>query len=367
VWDVPVEPWSSRRHRRTKENAVRVHAYAAPAEGAALEPTEIERRAVGAKDVLIEVQHAGICHSDIHTVRGDWGRKQYPLVPGHEIVGVVAEIGSEVTRHAVGDRVGVGCYVNSCGECTTCRAGEEQFCRVAPVETYASVDRDGTITQGGYSTHVVVTEHFVLSVPEGLEPAAATPLLCAGITTYSPLKRWGAGPGKHVAIVGLGGLGHMGVKIAHALGAEVTVLSQSLKKQEDAQRLGADHYYATSDPGTFEQLAERFDLIINTVSAKIDVSAHLALLKVGGAMVNVGAPSQPLDVNVFNLITGRRSFAGSQIGGIAETQEMLDFCAVHGLGADIELIGAEQINDAYERVLASDVRYRFVIDTATLQ
>ena len=345
---------------------MRIPAYAAPAEGAPLEPTEIERRPVGPEDVLIQVQYAGICHSDIHTVRGDWGPKTYPLVPGHEIVGVVAEVGSDVTRHAVGDRVGVGCYVNSCGECATCRAGEEQFCRVAPVETYASLDRDGTTTQGGYSTHVVVTERFVLSVPDGLDPAAATPLLCAGITTYSPLRRWGAGPGTHVAVVGLGGLGHMGVKIASAMGAEVTVLSQSLKKQEDAQRLGADHFHATSDPGTFEQLAETFDLILNTVSAKIDVSAHLGLLKVGGAMVNVGAPSEPLDVNVFSLITGRRSFAGSQIGGIAETQEMLDFCAEHGLGSDIELIRAEQINEAYERVLASDVRYRFVIDAATI-
>ena len=345
---------------------MRIPAYAAPAEGAPLEPIEIERRPVGPEDVLIQVQYAGICHSDIHTVRGDWGPKTYPLVPGHEIVGIVAEVGSDVTRHAVGDRVGVGCYVNSCGECATCRAGEEQFCRVAPVETYASLDRDGTTTQGGYSTHVVVTERFVLSVPDGLDPAAATPLLCAGITTYSPLRRWGAGPGTHVAVVGLGGLGHMGVKIASAMGAEVTVLSQSLKKQEDAQRLGADHFHATSDPSTFEQLAETFDLILNTVSAKIDVSAYLGLLRVGGAMVNVGAPAEPLDVHVFSLITGRRSFAGSQIGGIAETQEMLEFCAEHGLGSDIELIRADQVNDAYERVLASDVRYRFVIDTATL-
>ena len=345
---------------------MRVPAYAAPTEGAPLEPTTIERRDVGAKDVRIEVQYAGICHSDIHTVRGDWGPRTYPLVPGHEIVGVVAEVGREVTQHAVGDRVGVGCFVGSCGECATCRGGDEQFCRVAPVETYGSVDRDGTVTQGGYSSSVVVDEHFVLQVPEGIDPAAATPLLCAGITTYSPLKRWGAGPGKRVAVVGLGGLGHMAVKIAHAMGAEVTVLSQSLKKQEDAQRLGADRFYATSDEGTFEQLAESFDLIINTVSAKIDVNAYLGLLTVDGALVNVGAPAEPLDVNVFQLITGRRSFAGSQIGGIAETQEMLAFCAEHGLASDIELIRADQVNEAYERVLASDVRYRFVIDAATL-
>ena len=342
-----------------------VRAYAAPAEGAPLEPIEVQRREVGPKDVLIQVEFAGICHSDIHTVRGDWGPQPYPVVPGHEIVGLVTEVGAEVSKHAVGDRVGVGCYVGSCGDCTACTNGDEQYCRVAPVQTYASVDRDGTVTQGGYSTHVVVTEHFVLSVPEALDPAAAAPLLCAGITTYSPLKRWGAGPGKKVAIVGLGGLGHMGVKIAHAMGAEVTVLSQSMNKQEDAERLGADHFFATSDPATFEQLAESFDLVLNTVSARINVNAYLGLLKVDGTMVNVGAPPESLKVNVFALITGRRNFAGSQIGGIAETQEMLDFCAEHGLGSDIEMVRADQVNEAYERVLASDVRYRFVIDAAT--
>ena len=234
------------------------------------------------------------------------------------------------------------------------------------VGTYGAEDRDGTVTQGGYSTHVVVDADYVLSVPAGLDPAAAAPLLCAGITTYSPLKHWQAGPGKKVAIVGLGGLGHMAVKIAHAMGAEVTVLSQSLKKQEDGIRLGADHYYATSDPETFEALASSFDLIINTVSAKIDVSAYLGLLNVNGSLVNVGAPAEPLSLNVFSLLTNRRSYSGSMIGGIAETQEMLDFCAEHGLGADIELIEADQINEAYERVLASDVRYRFVIDAKTL-
>ena len=345
---------------------MRVRAYAAPAEGAPLEPVEIDRRPVGPRDVLLQVEYAGICHSDIHTVRGDWGPQPYPVVPGHEIVGVVTEVGSEVSRHAVGDRVGVGCFVGSCRQCPSCLAGDEQFCRVAPVPTYVGVDRDGTVTQGGYSTHVVVDEHFVLQVPAGLDPAATAPLLCAGITTYSPLKRWGAGPGTAVAVVGLGGLGHMAVKIAHAMGAEVTVLSQSLKKQEDALRLGADHYHATSDPDTFAQLAETFDLVLNTVSAPVDVSAYLGLLKVDGAMVNVGAPAEPLAVNVFSLITGRRSFAGSQIGGIAETQEMLDFCAEHGLVSDVEVVRADQVNEAYERVLVSDVRYRFVIDAATL-
>jgi alcohol dehydrogenase (NADP+) len=346
---------------------MRVHAYAAPAAGQPLAPTTIERRDVGPNDVLIEITHAGICHSDIHTVNGDWGPQPFPVVPGHEIVGVVAEVGTEVGTHQVGDRVGVGCMVNSCGHCANCLGGDEQYCLEGMVGTYAAPDRDGTTTQGGYSTHVVVDAGFVLRVPEGIDSAAAAPLLCAGITTYSPLRHWGAGPGKRVAVVGLGGLGHMGVKLAHALGAEVTVLSQSLKKQEDGLRLGADAYFATSDPETFAELAGRFDLIVNTVSAPIDVDAYLSLLAVGGALVNVGAPAEPLSLNVFSLIGGRRSYAGSMIGGIAETQEMLDFCAEHGIGAEVEVIAADQVNEAYERVLASDVRYRFVIDTATLR
>src|SRR6478609_11532564 len=254
---------------------MRVNAYAAPAAGQPLAPIVIERRPVAPNDVLIEIQYAGICHSDIHTVNGDWGPQPFPVVPGHEIVGVVAEVGSDVARHRAGDRVGVGCMVNSCGHCTNCRNGDEQYCLDGMVPTYAGTDRDGSITQGGYSTHVVVDADYVLKVPDGIDAAAAAPLLCAGITTYSPLRHWNAGPGKKVAVVGLGGLGHMAVKLAHALGAEVTVLSQSLKKQEDGLRLGADHYYATSDPDTFEALAESFDLIINTVSARIDVNAHL--------------------------------------------------------------------------------------------
>jgi uncharacterized zinc-type alcohol dehydrogenase-like protein len=344
-----------------------VNAYAAPSSDGALVPTTIERRDVGRHDVLIEIRYAGICHSDIHTVRGDWGPQSYPLAPGHEIAGIVAEIGSEVTSHKIGDRVGVGCMVNSCRECANCRAGEEQYCLAGNTGTYGAVDRDGTITQGGYSTHIVVTEDFVVTIPAGIELDVAAPLLCAGITTYSPLRHWGAGPGKKVAVVGLGGLGHMAVKLAHAMGADVTVLSQSLKKQEDGLRLGADSYYATSDPATFEQLAGTFDLIVNTVSAPIDISSYLQLLTLNGALVNVGAPPEPLPVNVFSLILGRRSFAGSAIGGIRETQEMLDFCAEHHLGAEIEVIPAEKINEAYERVLASDVRYRFVIDSATLK
>jgi uncharacterized zinc-type alcohol dehydrogenase-like protein len=343
-----------------------VKAYASPSATEDLVATTIKRREVGPHDVMIEIKFAGICHSDIHTVRGDWGPQQYPLVPGHEIAGIVSEVGSAVTKHAVGDRVGVGCMVNSCKECANCLQGEEQYCLKGMVGTYGAVDRDGTITQGGYSTHVVVTEDFVVTIPEGVELDVAAPLLCAGITTYSPLRHWGAGPGKKVAVVGLGGLGHMAVKLAHAMGAEVTVLSQSLKKQEDGLKLGADHYFATSDENTFSELAGSFDLIINTVSASIDISSYLGLLKLDGALVNVGAPAEPLPVNAFALIGGRRSFAGSMIGGIRETQEMLNFCAEHHLGAEIEVIPAEKINEAYERVLASDVRYRFVIDTATL-
>ncbi len=343
-----------------------VNAYAAPSATAPLEPTTIERRDVGAHDVLIDIKFAGICHSDIHTARGEWGPTTYPLVVGHEIAGVVAEVGPEVTKHHVGDRVGVGCMVNSCRECRYCVAGEEQFCVKGNTGTYGAKDRDGTVTQGGYSTHVVVTEDFVVRIPEALALDVAAPLLCAGITTFSPLNHWNAGPGTKVAIVGLGGLGHMGVKIAHAMGAEVTVLSQSLKKQEDGLRLGAEHYYATSDETTFDDLAGSFDLVLNTVSAPIDVDAYLGLLAVGGALVNVGAPPEPLSLNVFSLIGGRRSYAGSLIGGIRETQQMLDFCAEKGIGAEVEVIAADRVNEAWERVLASDVRYRFVIDTATL-
>lgn len=343
-----------------------VNAYAAPSATEDLVLTQIARRDVGPKDVLIEIKYAGICHSDIHTVRGEWGPQAFPLAPGHEIAGIVTEVGTEVSKHVVGDRVGVGCMVNSCRECENCLAGEEQFCRKGMTGTYGAVDRDGTITQGGYSTHVVVTEDFVLNIPEGIDLDVAAPLLCAGITTYSPLKHWNAGPGKKVGVVGLGGLGHMAVKLAHAMGAEVTVLSQSLKKRDDGLRLGATDYRATSAPSTFTDLASHFDLIINTVSASINISDYLGLLQVNGTLVNVGAPAEPLPVNAFALIGGRRSFAGSNIGGIKETQDMLDFCAEHGIGSEIEVISADHINEAYARVLASDVRYRFVIDTATL-
>lgn len=343
-----------------------VNAYAASSATSPLEPTTIERRAVGPADVLIDIAYAGICHSDIHTIRGEWGEVPYPLTVGHEIVGTVAEVGADVTKYSVGDRVGVGCMVNSCRECENCRAGEEQYCLNGNVGTYGALDRDGTVTQGGYSQKIVVDQDFVLRVPESIPYEKAAPLLCAGITTYSPLNHWNAGPGKKVAIVGLGGLGHMAVKIAHAMGAEVTVLSQTLSKKDDGLAMGADHYYATSDPETFDKLKNTFDLIVNTVSAPLDLKQYLGTLTLDGTMVNVGAPPEPLPIQVFTLFSNRRSFAGSSIGGIRETQEMLDFCAEKGIAPEVELISAEQINEAYERVLASDVRYRFVIDAATL-
>ncbi|MCH0563678.1 MULTISPECIES: NAD(P)-dependent alcohol dehydrogenase [unclassified Streptomyces] len=343
-----------------------VAAYAAPAPKAPLERTTIERRPVGEFDVLIDIKYAGICHSDIHQAQEGWGEAIFPMVPGHEIAGVVAEAGPGVTRFAVGDRVGVGCMVDSCRECDNCKAGLEQYCTSGMTGTYNAIGKDGEPTYGGYSQKIVVDENYVVGIPDGLSLDVAAPLLCAGVTLYSPLKHWGAGPGKKVAILGMGGLGHMGVKIAHALGAEVTVLSQSLRKKDDGLRLGADHYYATSDPKTFQELTGSFDLIVSTVSAPLDFNAYLTLLKTRGALVNVGAPEEPVALNLFSVIGGGKTLAGSMIGGIAETQEMLDFCAEHGFGAEIELIGADRINEAYERVVDSDVRYRFVIDTATI-
>ncbi|MFF4402169.1 NAD(P)-dependent alcohol dehydrogenase [Streptomyces sp. NPDC001480] len=343
-----------------------VAAYAAPAAKAPLERTTIERRETGENDVLIDIKFAGICHSDIHQAREGWGKATFPMVPGHEIAGIVSEVGPGVTKFAVGDRVGVGCMVDSCRECDNCKAGLQQYCVKAPTWTYNDHDKDGEPTYGGYSEKIVVDENYVVRIPDSLPLDVAAPLLCAGITTYSPLKHWNTGPGKKVAVVGLGGLGHMGVKIAHALGAEVTVLSQSLRKKDDGVRLGADHYHATSDPATFEQLKGTFDLILNTVSAPVDFAAFLSLLRTDGAMVNVGLPEEPVQITLQSIFGNRRSLSSSGIGGIQETQEMLDFCAEHGLGSEIELIRADQINEAYERVLASDVRYRFVIDTSTI-
>jgi len=347
------------------ERMMDVAAYAAPSAGAPLEKSTITRRDVGEHDVLIDIEFAGICHSVIHTVRDEWGAQQYPLAPGHEIVGRVTEVGSDVSRHQVGDLVGVGCMVNSCQECAACEEGLEQYCLQGNIGTYGAVDKDGTITQGGYSTHVVVDEKFVVRVPESLDEAAVTPLLCAGITLYSPLRHWGVTEGTKVAIIGMGGLGHVGVKIASAMGAEVTVLSHSDKKREDAATFGAQHYVNTTDEDEMKALAGTFDLIINTVSVNLPMADYLALLRYDGTLVELGAPSKPLEVPAFALIPARKSLAGSCIGGIAETQEMLDFCAEHDITAEIELIDADRINEAYDRVVASDVRYRFVIDAKT--
>ncbi|WP_334170268.1 NAD(P)-dependent alcohol dehydrogenase [Sinomonas sp.] len=341
-------------------------AYAAPSATEPLVPTTIERREPGPHEVLIAIKYAGICHSDIHTARGEWGAVSYPIVTGHEIAGVVEAVGAEVSKYAVGDRVGVGCYVDSCRKCVNCLAGEEQYCLEGEVGTYNAIGRDGKPTAGGYSTHITVEEDYVLRIPDALGLDVAAPLLCAGITLYSPLKTWEAGPGKQVAIVGMGGLGHMGVKIAHALGAEVSVISQSLKKQDDAARLGADHYYASSDASTFEDLRGRFDLIVSTVSSDLDLDAYLSLLALDGTFVAAGLPENPMSFGPGSLVGFRRRLAGTKNGGIRQTQEMLDFCAEHGLGAEIELIPAEKINEAWDRVVGSDVRYRFVIDTSTL-
>ena len=346
--------------------------YAALTSGSHLAPYSFERREAREYDVVIDIKYCGICHSDIHQARDEWSDYQeeciFPMVPGHEIAGVVTAVGREVTKYKVGDKVGVGCFVDSCRTCPECQRGLEQYCTVQTVWTYNARDKAGAPTYGGYSDRIVVDENYVLRMPKNLPLEACAPLLCAGITLYSPLRHWQAGPGKKVAIVGLGGLGHMGVKLAHALGAEVTVLSQSLKKQADGKRLGAYHfsYRRSSDPDTFPKLARAFDLVINTVSAQLDWSQYLSLLKVDGTMVVVGLPEKDFPIGAFSLTAGRRSLAGSQNGGIRETQEMLDFCDRHGVACDVEVVPIQKVNEAYERVLRSDVRYRFVIDMASL-
>lgn len=341
-------------------------ALSAPEVGAPFENMTVERRELGARDVLIDIKFCGICHSDIHQVKDEWGGSIFPMVPGHEIVGVVAAVGADVEDYATGDRVGVGCLVDSCGECEYCGAGEEQFCVKGAVPTYNGREYDGEPTYGGYSRQIVVKDRFVVRIPDALELQDAAPLLCAGITTYTPLKHWGVGEGTKVAVVGMGGLGHVGVQIAAAMGAEVTVLSQTLSKQEDGLRFGAKHYYATSERSTFKELASSFDLILNTVSANLPVNAYLGLLRVDGTLVNVGAPAEPDSFRAFALIAARRSLAGSAIGGLPDTQAMLDFCAEHSVKPQIELITAAEVQDAYERVESSAVRYRFVIDVATI-
>jgi uncharacterized zinc-type alcohol dehydrogenase-like protein len=341
--------------------------YAATDASKPLAPFTFERREPRDDDVVIDIQYCGVCHSDIHQARNEWGNSTFPMVPGHEIVGIVRAVGSKVTKFKRGDRVGVGCFVDSCTTCAT-RDPDLEHYMPGLVVTYNGVEADGkTPTQGGYSDHIVVKEGYVLSIPENLPLDAAAPLLCAGITLYSPLRHWKAGPGKKVAIVGMGGLGHMGVKLAHAMGAEVTVLSQSLSKKEDGLKLGADHYYATNDPQTFEKLAGSLDLIICTVGTEIDWNAYLNLLKVDGDFVVVGIPEKPVPVHAFSLVPARRSISGSMIGSIKETQEMLDFCGEHGIVSEIETIRMEEVNAAYERVLKSDVRYRFVIDMASIK
>jgi uncharacterized zinc-type alcohol dehydrogenase-like protein len=343
-----------------------VSAYVATSATEPLTKTSITRREPGPHDVVIDIKFAGICHSDIHTVKAEWGQPNFPVVVGHEIAGVVTEVGPEVTKYKVGDHAGVGCMVNSCGKCSSCKAGLEQYCKPGATFTYNSIDKDGTPTHGGYSQAIVVDENFVLRIPDSLPLDKAAPLLCAGVTLYSPLRHWKAGKDTRLAIIGLGGLGHMGVKLGAALGAEVSVLSQSLKKMEDGLRLGASHYYATSDRDTFRTLRGSFDLMLNTVSANLPLNDFVGLLDVDGTLVELGIPEHPMEVGAFPLALARRSLSGSNIGGIAETQEMLDFCAEHNVTPEIEVIDADYVNEAYERVLASDVRYRFVIDISTL-
>ena len=342
--------------------------YATKAATLPFEPYSFDRREPGPHDVLIEIMYCGVCHSDIHTARNEWGGTRYPLVPGHEIVGRVVRVGSEVTRFSTGDIAGVGCFVNSCRECDSCRDGEEQFCERHLVMTYSSLEHDmKTPTYGGYSSQIVVDENFVLDIPDNLPIEGVAPLLCAGITTYSPLRRFKVGPGQRVGVVGLGGLGHMAVKLAAAMGAHVTVLSTSSAKEADARRLGADDFVMTKDPKNLTPLAATFDFIIDTVSAPHDLNAYLGLLKRHGNMVLVGAPPEPTAVAAFSLILKGRVLAGSLIGGIRETQEMLNYCSEHGITSDVEVIPIQDIESAYERTIKGDVRYRFVIDMKSLK
>jgi uncharacterized zinc-type alcohol dehydrogenase-like protein len=346
---------------------MKTRAYAAVSADRPLQPWSFERREVGPHDVLIDVAYCGICHSDIHQARGEWNNSTFPMVPGHEIVGRVARVGDKVTTLQAGDVAGVGCMVDSCGACGPCRDGNEQFCEKGPAFTYNSTEMDRkTPTYGGYSTRVVVTERFVVKVPQGLDLAGAAPLLCAGITTYSPLRQWNCKKGDRVGVVGLGGLGHMAVKLAAAMGAEVTMLSTSAAKQADAERLGARRFALTTDRAQLKALGSGLDLIIDTVSAQHDYGTYLRLLRPYGAMVVVGIPPKPVEVAAFSLIAGNKRLAGSSIGGIRETREMLEFCAAHGIVSDVEVIDAKRINEAYERAPRGDVRYRFVVDAATL-
>jgi len=344
-----------------------VKAYAAPSAGAPLVPHQVTRREPGDHDVVIEISHCGVCHSDIHQVRDEWGGSMFPMVPGHEIAGKVTRVGRRVERFKEGDLAGVGCMVDSCRSCDPCRHDLEQFCEKGAAFTYNSTEMDRTtLTYGGYSSKVVVTERFVLKIPPSLDLAQTAPLLCAGITTYSPLRHWNCKKGDRVGVVGLGGLGHMAVKLAASMGAEVTMLSTSRAKEADARRLGAQAFALTTDEATFTKLKNRFNLIIDTISAPHDYNKYLGMLAVEGTMVLVGVPPTPMPIAAFGLISGRRSLSGSLIGGIAETQEMLDYCGRHHLGADVEVIPIQKINEAYDRMVKNDVRYRFSIDMKTL-
>lgn len=344
-----------------------VRGLAALSKGAALSPYNFTRRQLRPHDVAIQIKYAGICHSDIHQVKDEWGGARFPMVPGHEIAGVVTEVGTDVSKFSVGDLIGVGVFIDSCRECDNCQNDLEQYCLSGMTPTYNGLERDGkTPTMGGYSNGYVIDENYAVKIPENLDLAAVAPLLCAGITLYSPLKNWQAGPGKKVAIMGLGGLGHMGVKFAHALGCEVTVLSHSPSKADDARKLGADHFVVSSDSNELARVKKSFDLILDTVSAEHDINEYLSLLKTDGTLVIIGLPGVPFAVHANSLLSGRRSLAGSMIGGILQTQEMLDFCGDNNIVSEIELINANYVHQAYERTISSDVRFRFVIDIATL-
>jgi uncharacterized zinc-type alcohol dehydrogenase-like protein len=363
-------PTSSTKRKVASEAPARksvTRAYAAQSPDAKLGPFQIERRELRPRDVQFEILFCGVCHSDIHMARNEWKQTIYPVVPGHEIVGRVTAVGDKVTKFKTGDLAGVGCLVDSCRQCANCKKGLEQYCTVGNVLTYSGRDRvNGDITYGGYSKQIVVDEDFVLRISDKLPLAQVAPLLCAGITTYSPLRHWGVGKGHKLGVVGLGGLGHMAVKLGASFGAEVTMLSTSPDKEADARRLGAHKFALTKDAAQMKKLGGYFDFIIDTVSAKHDYNAYLSLLATDGVMMCVGAPPTPAEIGVFTLIGGRRSLTGSGIGGLPETQEMLDYCAKHGISSDIEMIDIANINEAYERMLKSDVRYRFVIDMATL-
>jgi uncharacterized zinc-type alcohol dehydrogenase-like protein len=345
---------------------VKSQGLAALSAGAQLTPFSFDRRDLGSNDVALDIAYAGICHSDIHQVREEWGPAIFPMVPGHEIAGVVTAIGGSVTKFKVGDLIGVGVFIDSCRTCSSCVAGLQQYCVEGMTGTYNTLERDGkTVAYGGYANNFVINEDYAVHIPANLSLAGVAPLLCAGITLYSPLKKWGAKAGMHVGVMGLGGLGHMGVKFAHAMGAEVTVFSHSPDKEIDAKAMGADHFVVTRDPAALKPLYKKFDLILNTVSADLDINLYVDLLTLDGTLVVIGLPGNPYAVNAGSLLNGRRRIAGSMIGGIPEMQEMLDFCGEHSIVSDVEIIQADYADTAYARTVASDVKYRFVIDAST--